>query len=291
MNSAIIQGPLITFGQGPNNSIEGFNSLETIQRNVCLLKRNNINIIIVVWKSQNEKEKQIITELRSDNLIDHFLELTPPKLKDKDHRFKHHYAIYKGLKKIDNYDSESIIIKLRTDMLLNQFIINQIFNTSKNNKLLVSHLTYQPFYIGDFIYAGRKIVFDKFIRSVISNNKHILPSIGEDIGLKYLISESKLDTFHKWPSIPMLIRYLYFLFYREQRILGKWNTFVNSKIITLPEEAWNEIVWRNKKIRDIIDSSHFQFITETKQYSSKKTKNRLKKYLYEVKRYYIKMMS
>ena len=63
----IIQGPLITFGQGPNNSIEGFNSYYTITENIKAINRLGFNYIISTWNANNSDELTIIKQLNDKN--------------------------------------------------------------------------------------------------------------------------------------------------------------------------------------------------------------------------------
>jgi hypothetical protein len=54
MNSAInwglvIQGPIIGFGQGPNNSKSGFNAYEVIQKNIAAFAPYVENIVVSTW--------------------------------------------------------------------------------------------------------------------------------------------------------------------------------------------------------------------------------------------------
>lgn len=56
MISFVIQGPLVTFGQGPNNSSVGFNTYESIVANVERIDKMNSDYIVVTWLPKNDNE-------------------------------------------------------------------------------------------------------------------------------------------------------------------------------------------------------------------------------------------
>ena len=55
----VIQGPLVTYGQGPNNSNGGFYSLETILENVERMSKFGFCYIVSTWVPLNIQEKEM----------------------------------------------------------------------------------------------------------------------------------------------------------------------------------------------------------------------------------------
>lgn len=60
----IIQGPVITFGQGPNNRIEGFNAFSIIAENIKNILSLGHSCILCAWKPKNERERLLISFVR-----------------------------------------------------------------------------------------------------------------------------------------------------------------------------------------------------------------------------------
>ncbi len=64
----IIQGPLISFGQGPNDSIGGFGTLDTILGNSTFICKKGLPYIVSTWSPSNVQEQHIIDALRDANV-------------------------------------------------------------------------------------------------------------------------------------------------------------------------------------------------------------------------------
>jgi len=242
----IIQGPLITYGQGPNNHKGGFNIFDSLLKNVMILKSEQIEYVYVTWEPKNFEEKELEKKLLLNKI--NFHTITPPDCLDIDHRFKHHYSLLHALNYVekDNYD---LIFKIRSDQVINGEIINDL-KSSDLNKLFVSELMINnPFYVGDFIYAATPTIFYDFLNSQAKNNYLLHSVIANDIGMKYFISKSKRSKFF------LLI--LYFLF--PNRASKKWWAFAEKNIQMLKESNWNDIQWRGREIRSIINSNKFIF--------------------------------
>jgi hypothetical protein len=249
----IIQGPLITFGQGPNNSQFGFNTFYSIVENINNLKAYNYSYIVSTWKPANDAEKNCLKNLEI-NHID-VLSTDIPQLNDPDHRYKHHYGIYKGITKLQDCD---YIIKIRSDMIMPLCFWDwscKILNTHPD-KLFVSELLNTPFYMGDFIYIGSKNTLTNFILSIMSFKEKILhPSIVFDIGLKYMYSQNVLPVKLNNYTSDLIRMYLT----KNNVILNCWNKFLITYIDVMPKYIWESIQWREKKIGDLITASAFKF--------------------------------
>ena len=255
----IVQGPLITFGQVPNNSVEGFNTLNTIINNIKNIRKAGFKYIIATWKPSNSDEELILENLSENNF--NVLILDTPAVFDPDHRYKHHYGIYKGMEELKKAQEIRFFAKIRTDMLMPVEFYS--FLEAKRNenspKLFVSHLLNSAFYIGDFVYAGNSIVLEKFLKSMVLSEKIIHPSISHDIGLKYFLSinEERKKQFRN--NIFDIYKNFVFDIQSVEKI---WADFTEKNLETFSKNLWQEILWRDKKIENVVNSDFFLFSTE-----------------------------
>ncbi|MXV17472.1 class I SAM-dependent methyltransferase [Hufsiella ginkgonis] len=247
----VIQGPLLTFGQGPNNSIEGFNAINTVIANVAQLERRRIKFVVCTWRS----DEHLVAEapfFPAPNIL-----LESPYPLDVDHRFKHHYAVKQGvefLKERYPVKSSDMVVKIRTDMKMPDSFWNWLMTDPVSpEKLLVSEL-YHPFYLGDFVFAGTCSVLDDYL-SVITGSypKLYHPGIAFDLGLKYF---SLFD--HRKRLTNPLVNRIAFSFF-SGRLSATWEKFIDAKLVTLPVAIWNEILWRDKPMDGVIKPGYFHF--------------------------------
>ena len=194
MIGVVIQGPLITFGQGPNNSKEGFNTFQTIIQNIESIEKLGFQYILSTWKPSNKREEAVAVQL-SDAEVN-MIALDSPSVSDPDHRYKHHYGIQKGVEKIDQ--DVDYIIKIRTDQLYKKDFWSFMVSIAKKDteKLCISELYHEPFFMGDFVYAGKRSVIEKFITGFLGyKSKNYHPCLAMDIGIKYC----NISKFRKFP--------------------------------------------------------------------------------------------
>ncbi|MCK4784325.1 MAG: hypothetical protein KAV87_11280 [Desulfobacteraceae bacterium] len=288
----IIQGPLITFGQGSNRSPKGFSTYQTIRDNVERIKSLGLEHVICTWQPVSNTETQIADKLQNNGL--NVLILDTPKLADPDHRYKHHFAIKAGFDHLRNQDAIEFVIKIRTDMLIPKEIFLWLLDQMRNcpDKLIVSEL-YDDGNIGDFIYSGSAKILDEFLSSVLKHgNFNIHPSIGTDIGLKFLAHKTKttLNPLH----LPMGIYYMFFLM-RRNKHFSRWCHFVYENLLILPEKLWKDIIWRDKKMADVMSGPYLLFCEhltnkriEAKQLNFKQT---LARYRFAMSGYYMKRIN
>jgi len=243
----VIQGPLISYGQGPNNVIGGFNVCDTVLSNLKQIKARGYDYIVCVWRPTTDQESMALKQL-ADNLA-RVLVLDLPDIFDPDHRYKHHYAIRQGINRL-NKDCE-YIIKIRNDMLMPDDFWDWL-STNMDHRLVVSELI-SPFYLGDFIYAGWKETVINFLNSIlVFNNRIIHPSITSDNGLKYFSSKNK-----KAINLDNGLMYLYL--FKTKNVIQQWNNFIASNINVIPQNIWGKIKWREKMMSEIINIDSFKF--------------------------------
>lgn len=234
----VIQGPLLSFGQGPNNSASGFDVQGTIRANVEQLQQRGLSYVISTWMPSNEREKQVLDGLRDLNVKPLPI---PPKF-DPDHRYKHHYGIAMAARDM----SQDYLVKIRADMLMPSAFWNWVLS-SMDDRLIVSELL-MPLYLGDFVYAGKKKVLMDFLSTQLAGpNLH--PSVTSDIGLRYMVSKTRTQ----WPGT------LSALLFRQKEVISTWNVFIAKHINVVPKDIWNSLVWRGSPIGEVVRSESFRF--------------------------------
>ncbi len=254
----IIQGPLVSFGQGPNNSPTGFETDVSLDRNLAEISKRGFDFIVVLWTPANERESAILKRilmLTDDNNI---VITNPPKNYDPDHRFKQIYGANEGFKKITSHKEIDYWVRIRIDMVYPNEFWDFIgyHSQKKENKLLISEL-FNCFYFGDFVFGGNHIIFKHFLNTLILYQDSIIhPCIAMDFGMKYM--KSFVDMGMR--KISSNVFYLFFFFYRNRKsIYQKWESFVRRSVDTIPKEIWEKIIWRNNQISKIVNSDSFCF--------------------------------
>lgn len=255
----IIQGPLISFGQGPNNSNSGFDTLETILENVARINKYGHCYIVSTWSPSNEQEQNIINALERGNVsVIHNL---PPKLFDPDNRYKQHYGVLRGTEVLLEMCAEiTYFVKIRTDMLMPETFWEWTYEVigKDEKKLYVSELMNKPFYQGDFIYLADKENFLAFLVTVVNYKSHIIhPSIAFDMGIKYCeASNFGLNYGHGFFG---RVRFLIDFFLRTGAVRKYWNQFISKHVGVMPETIWIDINWRGRRIGTFLKGSWFKF--------------------------------
>jgi hypothetical protein len=255
----VIQGPLVTYGQGPNNSNIGFVTLNTILENIAKLQKLELCYIVSTWLPSSQQELDIISSLKNFNV--NILQNSIPQLFDPDHRYKQHFGISRGANVLlENYSDITHLVKIRTDMLMPDSFWEWVcvVSDNDNNKLYVSELMNRTFYQGDFIYLGTREVFLRFLNNVISSGNVIVhPCIALDMGVKNCYSWGYLNVcgYGKFRRISFLIDFIL----RSSKLRKKWNLFIAKHIGTLPESIWVAIKWRDRSIGSFLNSSSFKF--------------------------------
>lgn len=244
----IIQGPLKTYGQGPNNSLEGFDSSKYILQNINRITEAGFDYLLVTWEfdwiNETEAVNFLKNEVKSRLIIDY-----PESVFDPDHRYKHHYALSKAFEHI-NLDIYTHVGKIRTDQLMPQEYFEYIRDID-DDKLIVSELMKgNSFYLGDFIYFGKIQVFKDFIYSQLVP-RILHPIIANNIGLRYYLKKNQINRL-----------FLLFVYLTNQSKIDKmWADFVETEISLLPSEICKQIKWRERYLSDIIDFSKFLFFS------------------------------
>ena len=255
----IIQGPLTTYGQGPNNSREGFDAFSAISKNVESIENAGFKYVISTWMPENRAEEGILSKIKARGF--NIIVLGVPEEFDPDHRYKHHYGIFIGLNKLTKDRGIDFIVKIRTDMEMPEDFWGWVagLEESGDQKLYVSELYNYPFYLGDFIYAARKDVFSEFISSIIKCKGEIIhPCIAADLGAKYC---GHLGFFALRKKYFQELHLIFQMLFKGKSLSKTWGAFAGRYLGTMPEDIWSRIIWRGKKIDSFLNSRSFIFNT------------------------------
>jgi hypothetical protein len=255
----IIQGPLISFGQGPNDSNGGFETLATILENVAKLSKHDLCYIVSTWSPTSEQEQGAINTLEDANVrVIHNLS---PQLFDPDHRYKQHYGVLKGAEALlEMHGDITHLVKIRTDMLMPDAFWDWAYAVSGRDemKLYVSELMSKPFYQGDFVYLANRKIFLAFMTTVVNYKSRIIhPSIAFDMGIKNCEARNFGVIYGR--GYFGRIRFLMDFLFRTGIVRKYWNQFISEHVGVMPEAIWVDIKWRDRRIGSFLKGSWFKF--------------------------------
>ncbi len=250
----LIQGPLITFGQGPNINLKGFRSYDCVIENTLLILAKGITPVLCIWSADTGTAEYSSLERFYKEKGLSILIVDIPAKKDPDHRYKHHFAIYSGLEYCRaNFDC-TFFAKIRTDQHITEVVLDELMERSTSAKLLISELMPDNnFYMGDFVYAGKYDTMKRYLQSQLFDNQDQVKysTIGTDLGLNYYRSWHKVS---KWK---LILSYLF----ASKESTKLWGSFINSHLVTLSVESWVTIKWRDKKMTDVVNPDNFLFVS------------------------------
>lgn len=272
----VIQGPILSFGQGPNNSENGYNSLDTIRRNVEKFEDIVDRIVISTW---DDCKIDICDITKSQNV--HLVKSKSPRSKI-DNRLKQFISTNVGVQFLKKHNYITHILKIRTDQEIDPDLINWLsdyfmlskkkypFNSDIQEDRIVfsDYLATTNFYLGDFIFSGTINDLSRFC--TLNLNENILhPTIGIDYILKYLkkINSNFVNYFFK--TIPLL----YQLANKKNIYLENyWHEEFKNKFCVIPIKYFDSIIWRGKILSEVIPNyqNDFRFFDDWEKINFKK---------------------
>ncbi len=254
----VIQGPLVTYGQGPNNVDSGFSAFSTIKTNLSNFYPFVDAIVLSTWEGSDPK----FSNEEYNNFV--VIENKLPVTRDPDNRRKQFITTLEGCKYLSLNTDITHILKIRTDQIINPSIIewlNSFFDVS-NNKNRVGYefqqdylvfsdmLTENPFYMGDFIFAGTKKDMISFCSANLEfTYKNLHPSIGTDYILKYFSLRDVNFWKYFFKKIP--------LFFQVSNIKNQiakeyWLKIKRNCISVMPGIYFESIIWRGKLMTKVL---------------------------------------
>lgn len=268
----VIQGPLIGFGSGPNNSKLGFNAEETIRENIKIFTPYVSKIVLSTWVGSGFYLTE--DELKSGVIM---LESQIPNEIRPDNRLKQFTSTLAGINYLRENSPATHFLKIRTDQLVDPKLINWLDNffvkhpnefidketTQKNYLIFSEYRKDSPFYLGDFIIAGIGEDIVNFCEAnLVFKSRNMHPSAGTDYVLKYLIATDKKFYSYFYKFYPLLLQVANL---ENNPVQTYWNTILYKRVSTIPKNFYITLKWRNRYMTDILSPkvvSDFSFNEE-----------------------------
>ncbi len=270
---AVIQGPLVSFGQSKNLSAKGFNVVKTIIKNIKILNEFKIKVVVSSWIPSNEKETEALKKLSKKIPKNNKLILNKePRIYDIQNRYKQQLSTIKGLEYFKNYPSMTPTFKLRTDQEYEESIIEYCLN-SNINKYLVSEILDFPFYLGDFLhYSNFSNIYNFFLNSITwGNDIYFHPAAVQDFTIKNIIHKNRLNK--------IISKSIFGKIFLCISCLKEWRK-VHTNFHSLPAKLYFKIKWRGIRISEVIKNPPLINSHNTKKIKAKNIE--LIKYIYEI---------
>jgi hypothetical protein len=249
----VIQGPLVTFGQGGNNRESGYEATVAINENIKAFSSKVTKIIVSTWENSGFVSDEDIT-----NVV--ILENALPCGSDPDNRKKQFLSTQAGIKYLALNSNVSHVLKIRTDQIvppiiiewLTEFFISQqpTSGSKKHGKIVFSEfIKSEKFFVGDFIFAAEISDLTNFVKAnvLLKNNFH--PSIGVDYFLKHIFCNDQ-DNFKRVfvKGVPLIAQISRI---DIEVINNYWTYQLIENCSFLPRFISDEFIWRDRKMKDI----------------------------------------
>lgn len=263
----VIQGPKISFGQGPNSNLTGYNSTRDVLTNVEALGDYFSAIVLSTWKNENFDLPCGIQSFQ-------ILSTSPPKShRDIDNRKKQIISLSEGIRVLSEQNITHVL-KIRTDQVipvgLVKFIQDYFIENSNEPKLMVSEfLGYENFYCGDFMFAGHIRLVEKFCAANLKSKIKFHPVATKDYILKFCNSVGLFPSFVKF--FPPLFLYL-FCISTQPKVIVLWAKIRANLFFAPPRELFLDISWRGIRMRQMQIWDSFSFYGEDSVISSAELK-------------------
>jgi len=256
----VIQGPRLTYGQGPNNTPDGFDSAEVVAQNIERFSGLAHDVVVSSW---------VGSELAHASKGVRLLESTPPRF-DPDNRRKQFLSTAMGIRALSA--DVTHVLKVRTDQLIPPTLLpwlsrtlfeqgsRQIGRTDLGRIIISEFLPTTNFYVGDFVFAGRRHDVELFVETNVAfGAKNLHPMIAVDYVLKYLsrVEPSFEDALS--PSVPYLLQ---IADPRNRRAVEAWSRWKYEYFAALPRDILLDFEWRGRAMASILDWGGFEFFGE-----------------------------
>lgn len=116
-----------------------------------------------------------------------------------------------------------------------------------------------PFYMGDFYFAGTKKDMISFCQSILEFPiKNLHPSIGTDYILKYLVTRDSNFYNHFLKKIPKIFQI------HNQLPIEYWLKIKCNNLSVMPSVYFESLIWRGKLMTDVLPNfkNNFSFFND-----------------------------
>jgi hypothetical protein len=283
----IIQGPIVSFGQGPNIVKTGFDSTCILIHNLNVFCPLFKWVVISTWQDEEFEKPNTFNNLTLIKSL--------PIENDPDNRKKQFITTNAAVSYLLLNHDISHVVKIRTDQQYDekfpQIIKDLLSNNTKNKLIFSEFIENELFYVGDFIFAGEIKKVDFFLKSFLSFNKNLHPSIGVDYVLKYIKKKyPNLYNKHFNKLIPTLLQIRLF---PNLNLHQFWFWLLENEFLFIPRNAAENIMWRGKSFSDL-GINHYLYHEDIESIVSNKKIEKYKinkifiRILSEYKKYYVK---
>lgn len=185
----VIQGPVSSFGNGPNNSKEGFATEGVIRQNVQAFTPFVDSIVLSTLENSGLDDQEFLSKCK-------LLENKPVLGFDFLNQRKQFVTTSSGVKWLKENTGCTHVLKIRTDQLvppeliswLKDFYEKSQFNESNQEDFLFfsEALRSESFYAVNFIFSGTIGDMNRFCDAVLSTKGMVHPMNASDYVLKWL---------------------------------------------------------------------------------------------------------
>lgn len=254
----IIQGPIVTFGDGPNNVEKGFDARESIRANIAAFGPHVAAIVLSTWSNENIVDGSFDSEvkvIKSEPITDY----------DFGNQRKQFYSSRVGAQWLNHNTDCTHYLKIRTDQVVPVEIINWLKSIFSKPYLAIANeehvivfsdaIKSEFFYVGDFIFSATKNDYLALCNSVMNSEGHLHPVNGVDYLIKYL---SSLDAKYRLARSSFVRSLL--IASHNLKVSKLWVETLNLRVKILPQEIFSKIVWRGRGMEQILPSLTTAFL-------------------------------
>lgn len=246
----VIQGPRITYGRGPAAIPEGFDSLNVVQANLDLLHELADEVVVSTWL-----ENGFEYPLEGADVVATRLPRCAP-----DNRRRQFVSVEEGTKRLSKGITH--VLKIRTDQQITRELFewcqkvtatcqdetDGLLDPSGNHLILSDFMKEKPFYVGDFVFAGRRHTVERFVELNLATSKNLHPVNGVDYVLKYLKGIApEFGALFK----PLLPLHLQIELLNRRECIQMWPILRDRYFKVLPREVFLDIHWRGIRMTDL----------------------------------------
>jgi len=252
----IIQGPITTYGNGPNNAPMGFDAKNCINSNINKFTPLVDQIVISTWTGNGLSPGEFGHSV-------HILENTPITDWDYDNQRKQFYSTSQAVDWLAKNTSCTHVIKIRTDQDFPVELIDWVYELYQSQSGVIpgqsgpivfsEGIKQENFYIGDFIFIAAIDDMKKLCNAVLNEGKQLHPINANDYVLKFI--GHIIPTSGVGGAITNSIA----LAKNHRNFQNLWISVLKNRITVLPKEIYTKIIWRGKPMLEVLPSLETAF--------------------------------
>ncbi|MBU3632843.1 hypothetical protein [Polynucleobacter sp. AP-Feld-500C-C5] len=252
----IIQGPMTTYGNGPNNAPMGFDARNCINSNINKFAPLVDKIVISTWTGSGLSASEFGHSVR-------ILENTPITDWDYDNQRKQFYSTSQAVDWLSKNTSCTHVIKIRTDQDFPVELIDWVYELYQSQSGVIpgqsgpivfsEGIKQENFYIGDFIFIAAIDDMKNLCDAVLNAGKQLHPINANDYVLKFI--SRVIPTSGIGGAITNSIA----LAKNHRNFQNLWIDILKNHITVLPKEIYKKIIWRGRPMPEVLPSLETAF--------------------------------